>query len=143
MDENGREYADTYGVLHPLLQLIESQRYKGSLHAIIQDEDSAQAIPLSGKLVARVDFTKPYDPRGPGGCGLIVELGNDDFVVAGAKFKLEFRELEGPPREARILTLEEGVFEGERWVPVRRLNGDELRVSFAERSRILRVRLAR
>lgn len=143
LNENGEEFADTYAVLQPLLQLVESKRYKGSMHAIIQDEDSAQAIPLSGKLAAVVDFTKPYDPRRPVGRGMIVEVERDDFLVAGARFRVEFRELEGPPRNARILTLEEGTLEGERWVPVRRLNGDELHVSFAERSRVLRVRLTR
>ena len=143
LNENGEEYADTYGVLQPLLPLVESQRYKGSMHAIIQDEDPAQAISLRGELAAVVEFTKPYELKGPVGRGMIVELGSNDFLVAGAKFRVEFRELEGPPRDARILTLEEGTFEGERWAPVRRLNGDELHVSFSERSRVLRVRLIR
>jgi hypothetical protein len=143
LNENGAEFADTYGILQPLLQLVESKRYESSMHAIVQDEDSAQAVPLSGKLAAVVQFTKPYERRGPLGRGMMVELGSDDFLVAGARFKVEFRELEGPPRDARILTLEEGTFEGGHWVPLRRLNGDELHVSFSEKSRVLRVRLIR
>jgi hypothetical protein len=143
LTETGEEYADIYRVLQPLLQLIESNRYKGTMHAIVQDEDSAQVIRLSGKLAAVVNFTKPYEPRGPVGRGMMIELASDDFLVAGAGFKVEFRELEGPPRDARFLTIEEGTFEGERWAPVRRLNGDELQVSFPERSTTLRVRLTK
>jgi len=74
---------------------------------------------------------------------LIIELGPDEFVVAGSGFKVNFRQLEGPRRDAQILTLEEGTFEGERWVSARRLNGDELHVELPEQSRILRVRLLR
>ena len=143
LTETGEEYADIYRILQPLLQLIESNRYKGTMHAIVQDEDSAQVIRLSGKLAAVVSFTKPYEPRGPVGRGMMIELASDDFLVAGAGFKVEFRELEGPPRDARFLTIEEGTFEGERWAPVRRLNGDELQVSFPERSTTLRVRLTK
>jgi hypothetical protein len=143
LTETGEEYADTYRILQPLLQLIESNRYKGTMHAIVQDEDSAQVIRLSGKLAAVVNFTKPYEPRGPVGRGMMIELASDDFLVVGAGFKVEFRELEGPPRDARFLTIEEGTFEGERWAPVRRLNGDELQVSFPERSTTLRVRLTK
>ena len=54
LNENGEEYADTYRILQPLLQLIESNRYKGTMHAIVQDEDSAQVIRLSEKLAAVV-----------------------------------------------------------------------------------------
>jgi len=124
-----------------LLHLVASRRYKGSMHAIVQDEDDGQAIPLNAGLSAVVEFTKPYRPDSPVGQGMIVQLGDGDFLVAGARFRLSFRELEGPPREAPILSLEEGTFEGERWVPVRRLNGDELDVSFFEKPRVQRVRL--
>jgi len=90
-----------------------------------------------------VEFTAKYDPEKGRGRGWIIELGPDDFVLAGPGFKVNFRELEGPPRDAEILTLEEGTFEGERWVPARRLNGDELHVELPEQSKILRTRLLR
>jgi hypothetical protein len=72
---------------------------------------------------------------------MIVELAPDDYVMVGAGFTVAFRELTGPPRDAQFLSLEEGTFEGERWVPTRRLNGDELHVLLPEKARILRVRL--
>jgi hypothetical protein len=61
--------------------------------------------------------------------------------IHGNIAEVSFRELEGPPRDAEILTLEEGTFDGERWVTTRRLNGDELHVELPEQSKILRVRL--
>jgi hypothetical protein len=141
------EFEDLYRILRLLLPLIARLQYTGKLHPLLQGiaqgEEWAYGIPLGDKLAASVEFTAKYDPEKGRGRGLIVDLGPDDFVVAGAGFKVNFRELEGPQRDAQIVTLEEGTFEGERWVPARRLNGDELHVDLPERSRILRVRLLR
>ena len=145
--QTAAEFEDLYRVLRPLLPLIARYQYTGKLHALLQGiaqgEDWAYAVRLSNQLAASVEFTGKYDPEKGRGCGLIIELGPDDFVVAGARFKVNFRELEGPPRDAKFLTLEEGTFEGERWVPSRRLNGDELHVELPEQSKILRARLRR
>jgi len=145
--QTAAEFEDLYRVLRPLLPLIAHYQYTGKLHpflqGIAQGEDWAYAVPLSSKLAASVVFTGKYDPEKARGRGLIIEMGPDDFVVAGARFKVNFRELEGPPRDTEFLTLEEGTFEGERWVPSRRLNGDELHVELPEQSKILRARLLR
>jgi len=145
--QTAAEFEDLYRVLRPLLPLIAHYQYTGKLHPVLQGiaqgEDWAYAVPLSSKLAASVVFTGKYDPEKARGRGLIIEMGPDDFVVAGARFKVNFRELEGPPRDAEFLTLEEGTFEGERWVPSRRLNGDELHVELPEQSKILRARLLR
>jgi Domain of unknown function (DUF5597)/Beta-galactosidase len=139
------ELEDLYRMLRPLLPLIARDQYTGKLHPLLQGiaqgEEWAYAVRLGNEFAASVEFTAKYDPEKGRGRGLIIELGPDDFVVAGAGFKVNFRELEGPPRDAQILTLEEGTFEGERWVATRRLNGDELHVELPEQSKILRVRL--
>jgi len=43
----------------------------------------------------------------------------------------------------QILSLEEGAVDGERWMPPRRLNGDELHVTLPDKARILSARLLR
>jgi hypothetical protein len=147
VNEKAAEFEDTYRVLNPLLDLIAAKQGSGKLHAIVQSEDEAQVVRLDGSLAAVVDFIKPYSTDGPRGRGMIVELARDDYAVVGAGFRVEFRELAGPPRDAQFLSLEEGTFEGERWIPTRRLNGDELgdelKVPLTEKARILRVRLLR
>lgn len=141
--ERAAEFEDTYRVLAPLLGLIAAKQGTGRLHAIVQDEDSAQAVRLGNGLAAVVSFTNPYSTGGPRGRGIIIELGPNDYAVAGAGFSVEFRELMGPPRIAPFLSLEEGTFEGDRWIAARHLNGDELHVAFRSKARILRVRLMR
>ena len=74
---------------------------------------------------------------------MIVELGPDDFIVMGTGFDVTFRELDGPLREAQLISIEEGTFQGEQWMPSRRLNGDERHVSLPDKSIVLRVRVLR
>ena len=142
------EFEDTYRVLTPLLPLIARHQYQGKMHSIIQGvspgEDWAHDIHLGGeKVAALVEFTVPFNPVASRGRGMIIELAPDDYIIAGAGFKLTFRELTGPLRDAQLLSLEEGTFEGDRWVCHRRLNGDELNVSLPPKAKILRARLVR
>lgn len=137
------ELEDSYRVLSPLLPWIARTQYTGRLHAVVQGEEGPRAILLGDKLAAVVRFTEPYSVDGPRGGGLIIKLAADDFVVLGAGFSVNFCELEGPPRDAEFPSLAEGKLEGDWWTPLRRLNGDELRVSLPAKARILRVRLIR
>lgn len=142
------EFEDSYRVLTPLLPLILRYQYTGKLHGVIQGlasgENWALDVHLADQTVAAlIEFTVMLDPEHGRGCGMIIELGPDDFVVAGRGFKVNFRELQGPLRDAQLLSVEEGTFEGEKWVPSKRLNGDELRVALPPKGQILRVRVAR
>jgi hypothetical protein len=144
----GAGFEDTYRVLRPMLPLIARYQYTGKLHPILQGiangEDWKQSIRVGDHLAANIDFTATFDPaKGGRACGMIIELSPDDFIVMGTGFDVTFREMEGPLRDAQLIFIEEGVFQGEQWVPSRRLNGDERHVSLPDRSTILRVRVAR
>jgi len=141
------EFEDLYRILRPLLPVIARYQYTGKLHPLLQGiaqgEEWAYSVRLGEQFAASVEFTAKYDPEKGRGCGLLIELGPDDFVVAGSGLKVDFRQAEGPSRDTHILSLEEGTFRGESWVSTRRLNGDELHIDLPEQSRILRVRLLR
>jgi Domain of unknown function (DUF5597)/Beta-galactosidase len=141
--ERGAPLEDTYRVLEPLLPLIEQHRYTGSLYSIVQDVDYEQGIQLGHNLAAVVRFNEPYKLDGVWGRGIIIELSPDEFIVAGSGFRLDFRELTGPPRHAEILSIDEGTFVNGEWKTDHRLNGDEQHVYFPARGRILRVKLIR
>jgi hypothetical protein len=143
----GGMFEDTYHVLRPMLPLIARYQYTGKLHPVLQGlangEDWKQSIRVGEGLGANIDFTASFDPAKGRACGMIIEIAPDDFIVMGTGFDVTFRELEGPLRDAEIISIEEGSFEGEKWVPARRLNGDEFHVSLPDHSTILRVRVAR
>lgn len=145
----GAALAGAYKVLEPLLPLIEKYQYTGKLFAVVQGVDGSDTIKLNPHLAAVVTYTPRFNFRPllashiarPRAGGIIIELGPDDYVVAGSGFRLRFVELQGPERSPEILSLEAGTFHGTDWLPVQRLNGDELHVNLIEGPRILRVRL--
>ncbi len=143
----GAEFEDTYRVLRPLLPLIARYQYTGKLHPILQGlangEDWKESIRVGNGLAANIDFTATFDPVKGRASGMIIELAPDDFVIMGTGFDVTFREMEGPLRDAELISIEEGTFQGDRWVPSRLLNGDEAHVSLPEKSTILRVRVLR
>ena len=136
-----------YGVVHPLLPLLAERRYTGTLFPLLQEAgenlDTTETVQLGDALAANVTYTMPFDMENGRGAGMIVKLSRDEYIVAGMGFDIAFRELEGPPRDAEFLSLEEGTFLDGQWTPQRRLNGDELQVSLPDTGRILRVRLLR
>jgi hypothetical protein len=143
----GAGFEDTYRVLRPMLPLIARYQYTGKLHPVLQGlangEDWKQSIRVGDRLAANIDFTASFDPAKGRACGMIIELAPDDFIVMGTGFDVTFRELDGPLRDAEVVSIEEGSFQGEKWAPARRLNGDEFHVSLPDHSTILRVRVAR
>lgn len=143
----GAQFEDTYRILRPLLPLISHYQYTGKLHPILQGlgngEDWKESIRVGNSLAANIDFTAAFDPAKGRACGMIIELAPDDFVVVGTGFDVTFREMAGPLRDAELLSIEEGIFDGQQWVPSRRLNGDERHVSLPDKSTVLRVRVLR
>jgi hypothetical protein len=136
-------FADHYRILQQLLPLIAKYQGTGFLHGFVQDESNGKIIRLgrTEQTVAAVGYTRLYDPKGALGAGLILELGPEDFVVAGANIEVIFRAMEGPLRDRVPLTIEDGRFDGERWISTRRLNGDEFEVKLPEAGGIRRIRL--
>jgi Domain of unknown function (DUF5597)/Glycosyl hydrolases family 35 len=143
----GAGFEDTYRVLRPLLPLIARYQYTGKLHPILQGlangEDWKESIRVGNGLAANIDFTATFDPAKGRACGMIIELAPDDFVVMGTGFDVTFREMEGPLRDAQLISIEEGTFQVDQWLPSRRLNGDERHVSLPDKSTVLRVRVSR
>jgi hypothetical protein len=141
------QFEDSYRVLRPLLPLIARYQYTGKMHTVLQGiangEDWVHSFRVGRKLAAIVEFTVPFSPEKGRARGLIMELAPDDFLVVGAGFKVAFRELEGPLGDAEVLSIDEGTYEGDRWIPARRLNGDERHVALPDKSTILRVKLLR
>jgi hypothetical protein len=143
----GAEFADTFRVLQPLLPLVAQYQYTGKIHPVLQGlangEDWKMSIPMGNRLAANVEFTIPFNPEKGRGKGMIIELTSDEFLVVGNGFRVTFRELDGPPRDAQLLSIDEGTFDGQKWVQAKRWNGDERHVALPEKSTVLRVRVLR
>jgi len=139
---------ENYRVLRPLLPLIARNRYHGTLFPIVLGmyRHEAVAIPMGDSLTAVVHFDEKFvaETQAHRAGGIIVKISPDTYIVAGEGFHVEWAELKGVPRNAEYLSIEEGTFDGDRWITKRVLNGDEENTTLPLRQpRILQVRLNR
>jgi Domain of unknown function (DUF5597) len=161
----GAALAEDYEILQPLLPLIEKYQYTNHLFSIVQNNHlillprggpgnrwRAEVIPLGQGLAAVARFNDPrepgQEPRRAG--GLIIQFAPDTYVVAGSGFRVFFRELKGPPRDAIFASVEAGTVKHGQCIMSRYVNSGQssnnsvqLGSSFPGRpmTHIVRVRL--
>jgi hypothetical protein len=147
----GLPIAQSYAIIAQLAPLIVENQGKGKMAgALVGPDDPPQKIPL-GNYVLEVSYArtrrppiaapaKPAMPAPtpapvggfPGGQlvdragALFISVGADEYVVAGSgALSVTFSPNTPGAPMAGILSLEEGTFVDGRWIPGRRLNGDE------------------
>jgi hypothetical protein len=139
------QYSDAYRALAEMRELIAAKQAEGKLSAVLLEDDKPVVAQFAGYKVtvrpstARVRLdagqtaldanmppppgnAPPPDPRPH---ALILLTGPDEFLIVGSGVMAHFAADSPGPKIAEIGWLEEGQFEKERWVPGRRLNGDE------------------
>lgn len=93
----------------------------------VLDQPVSQTI---GDYRFNVGFTDPWTPRADQKTathgGLIIQVGPEEYLMAGRGLVVTFAGANGPALLAGIDHAEEGVFDAQgRWVPGRVLNGDQ------------------
>jgi hypothetical protein len=85
--------------------------------------------------------TGAAEPTKSTGYGMVIQTGEDDFLIVGRAVVVKFNTI-GRPTE--MDSAEEGTFENGRWIPGRTLNGDERYFLFPDDAlRTVRIRLLR
>lgn len=110
-----------YDLLGQLMPVLAEHQGKGEIALIRQwGNEPNQEIDLGGYHL-HVRFT------GKGGrpVGVAIATGPDEYILAGWGFDLEFQAHSGKPPHVELLLHEEGRFDGGKWIPGRRMNGDE------------------
>jgi hypothetical protein len=106
-------------------------------------DDSPQQVLVGGTFALTVTFEGAAPPpvANPGATppsgasspasresvrgGIIIALAPDDFLIAGTGIVVTFAPVSAGDPIAGILSAEEGRYVNGRWVPTRRLNGDQ------------------
>ncbi len=116
--------AESYRLLAELLPVLAPHLGTERVRGILQTEDQGETFAFDGFDVA-IEFEAPLKEGTPPGCGLIAAVGQREYIVAGRGFSVRFNPPAGGAVQADILLAEDGRFRGRRWVPARRLNGDD------------------
>jgi beta-galactosidase GanA len=116
----------SYAILQNLAPLILQYQGKNSMRGFLVDTTHpVQNLELGNYILqARLSAHKGTAIAG----GLIIQTAPDEFIVAGKSLDIFFRPKDTTQRSG-IVAVDEGSFEGDRWLPQRRLNGDETHAS--------------
>jgi hypothetical protein len=125
------ELARAYDFLSSVSPLILANQGKGTMTAVLLDPTNAtQTFQLGNYKIEAKFWTPPPWAHAtntiPGPiAGLFISTGPDDYIIMGRNLAVNFSST-NEAENVGIGTDEEGVYENGRWVPGRRLNGDEV-----------------
>jgi len=127
------ELAKGYQVLAQVAPLILERQGLGKLTAVLVDKDTQQSKVRLGDYTIEARFAaRAQDPNAPVAApvdqtaGLFIQLGPDDYVIVGRSMNVYFESATDPSQSVGLASVEEGQYVNGRWVPGRRLNGDEI-----------------
>ena len=124
------ELARAYDVIAQIAPLILAHQGDGTMTSVLLDNGGeAQTVRLGNyNLEAR------FSSRSFGGvsntppdrvAALFISTGPDDYIIVARGMNVYFTVATNPSDSVGLATVEEGVYADGKWVPGRRLNGDE------------------
>jgi beta-galactosidase GanA len=120
-----------YGILHQLAPLILEHQGTGTMSGFLLDSAAQTATIQLGdySFTVKHEYAWPYALRAEGDTprcgGMIVMTAKDEFYIAGSGVIVTFRSFSDDETMAGIASMDEGVFVNGKWVPGRRMNGDQ------------------
>lgn len=128
-----RPLPQVYDVLNQLSPFILGSVANKQMIAVLVDSDNTSATVELGGYQVDCSLQGRRLPDGNPGLGyaLLIEQGPDEFIAAGKNINIQFSLAERTDEVSGIALAEEGKFENGTWIPGRRLNGDEIMVSYS------------
>jgi hypothetical protein len=124
MDPKG-PLAQSYGVIAKLSPLLLEHQGAGDVHGFVLDRGHSSVDFTMQGYTVHVSLDEIFGGKAESGFGLIMSSGTDEFLGAGKGFKVSFTPRSSPGPRVGIAEVDEGEFVEGKWVPGRRLNGDE------------------
>jgi hypothetical protein len=127
------ELTTAYDVIKQLAPLISEHQGNDTMSAVLLGaNDEPQKVQV-GDYSLECSFLKPRvlpgspqpQPPFPNAAAIFIAVRPDEFFAAGNGVNVIFAPTTPGPPQAGLATVEEGVFVDGRWVPGRRLAGDD------------------
>ena len=123
---------DSYAVLQNMSSILLENQGMGTMRGILVDQTSPVQKFELGNWLVEARMAGGWDQNNAGGNnmsgGLIINTGPDEFLATGKGFDVFFTSMDSSMRTA-LNMVDEGVFKDDKWIPSRRLNGDEVHAS--------------
>lgn len=121
-----------YDLVKQLIPVIEANKGQGKIDGVLLDkENQVQIIQLGNyEFTFKHDYTLNWsdgakEDTWPTSAAIIIEIGTDEFYIAGSGIVVTFKPLKNKNLNAGILKTDQGKFENETWRTIRHFNGDQ------------------
>jgi hypothetical protein len=121
-----------YNTLQQLAPEILDAQSKGTIAGIsLSAKKPQQVINMDGyKLDIRIRTNRNNTEKHNVAYGIIISKGNNEFIIAGANIQVNFYPLTPGPVYVGYAMLDEGKYINGKWMPGRRLNGDDIMLDY-------------
>ncbi|MBL0740645.1 DUF5597 domain-containing protein [Chryseolinea lacunae] len=145
LDERFSDIANNYKLLAKVASPVLALQEQNKLRAVGEEDGLNEQLVRFDEFDVLFDFGYPsYKERGTrSGRALIGQLSANEFLIVGFDAKFRFRPKYGSGfSKADYVLVEEGYYEGDKWVRERLWNGDETYHStLTPRGTVLKIRL--
>ncbi len=126
-DETGAksELTASYNLLASFAPLLADRQAACAVHGFVLGKFRSTADFVMNGYTVHVTLDEIFGDRASTGFGLIMATGKDEFIGAGKGFRVTFVPRSPDAARVGIAAVDEGKFVDGKWVPGRRLNGDE------------------
>ena len=114
----------TYAMLSNMAPQILEATAAGRCAGVLQTGNAPETIHIGGYTL-RLDFSRALSPDLSPAGGIILSPQDGEFIVAGFGFSVRFLSNNPAAEHTDFLELSDGSFAAGKWIPGRRLNGDE------------------
>jgi Domain of unknown function (DUF5597)/Glycosyl hydrolases family 35 len=118
-------FSKNYALLTQLAPLLLEHQGKGEMVGFLLDEEHPTISCQVNGYELEIVLDQIFHYKSERGAGLILAMGPDEFIGAGYGFGVKFRPTTPGPTYGGILAVDEGEYRNGKWLPGRRLNGDE------------------
>ncbi len=114
----------SYTAIQGIAPLLLNAQSKGNVHGFTLNKEHPSVEFQLASYTLHISLDQIFGRGSDTAYGLVMLTAPDEFVGAGKGFRVHIT-TRIPARNVGIASIEEGRFEGGKWVPERRLNGDE------------------
>jgi hypothetical protein len=136
--------AQAYGLLAQAAPEILAAQAAGAIKAVSLNAQHPTETVKLGNYTFAFSMARMRQPPSaaaggeaqPSSYAIVIAAGPDDYTILGAGVQATFN---GPgPSAAAVARLEEGAYVDGRWVPGRRLNGDDIMMNYDAQNKFIR-----
>ncbi len=116
---------ESYKAIAAVTPLLLEHQAAGDVRGFVLDQDRPSVDFTINGVTLHVSLDDIFGTRSASGFGLIMATGKNEFLGVGKGFRVTFTPRSDSGQRLGIAAVDQGTFDDNKWVPGRRLNGDE------------------